>query len=302
MDSGLTNFILTGSIDCGQDGFPGTYIEFGNWHEKNVAIKHGVNCLHEQEARILTRIGYHPNINQLLKDYEPGDDFIVLEAVGTGLTLEKVIEKNVQVSLDTCIDWLLQIAKGLKYIHEKGIIHHDIKSANILVNEERNVLKICDFELAVESPFGLKYQGTARWMAPEVKYDSWMGAEITNKIDIYGFGLIFLDLIFCGRDSNVVKYLCPIKLFALMYQCIHQDAAQRPSIDKIIDILSLFPNIGPSKRDEFHLLNNRLNELSNIIDVDEETKMEIDGLKTELEDCLKAYLNDDFIRVKNWSF
>lgn len=252
----LKGFTLDKIIYCGQDGFPGTSIELGMWHGRKTAVKYGIKQLHEHEALILSKIGYHPNIIQLIKAYEFGDCFIVLEGIENGLTLERVLERNTKMPLLLCVQWLLQLASAIKHIHNRGIIHHDIKSSNVLVSQDHfseenqglcvatknqiSTLKICDFELSVESEHGLKFQGSNKWMAPEVMYADKDGNShgITNKIDVYAFGLLFIDLVCCGRDSNTTKYLCPVKIFNLMYQCISANPDERPSIDEVIEVLS----------------------------------------------------------------
>lgn len=313
----LPNFVGSEIIDLGHDGFPGTVVEIGCWNNQKVAVKYGVKKLHQQEAAILTKLGEHPNIVQLLKKYEDGDCFLVLEAVGgnrggnrggNGVSLEKVIDKNVKIPFDKCINWLLQIANGIKHIHDKGIIHGDIKSSNILIDDGRTDerMKLCDFELAVASSFGVKYQGTPRWMAPELKYDS-LTTEITNKIDIYAFGLLFLDIIFCGREPIVVKYLCPTKLFDLMYKCSHQDVSQRPSIDEIISVLSSLSSRRDEKND-YLVMQDRLSEIDHILTennhiLTEDEKQTVLDLKTQIENIMNLHFHDfDQNKLKDLTF
>ena len=235
----MEDFILEESLNLGQDGFRGTVIEFGKWKGRKVAIKFGEMGKHKYEAGILRKLGKHSSIVELLKDYEEGERFIVLECVGDGRTLRDVFEEQMKLSLRECIDLLLQLAKGIQHIHYRNIIHHDIKDNNILL--DRNILKICDFELSVESENGIKGCGTAQWMAPEVSYDYDI-SSISNKIDIYGFGKIFIKMVFSGRDCDVVKYALPLELFNLMYQCTERFPENRPDIYKIITILQNYYN------------------------------------------------------------
>jgi serine/threonine protein kinase len=230
----MQDFILEESMFLGQDGFRGTVIEFGKWKGRKVAIKFGEMGKHKHEAFILLKLGKHPSIVELLKDYEEGERFIVLESVGDGRTLKDVFEEQTKFSLQDCIDLLLQLAKGIQHIHDRNIIHHDMKDNNVLI--DGNILKICDFELSVESENGIKGCGTSQWMAPEVSYD-YDRSPISNKIDIYGFGKIFIKMIFSGRDTDIVKYTLPLELFDLMYQCTERFPENRPNIHKIIGLL-----------------------------------------------------------------
>ena len=230
----MQDFILEESLFLGQDGFRGTVIEFGKWKGRKVAIKYGEMGRHKYEAGILQKLGKHSSIVELLKEYKEGEKFIILECVGHGRTLRDVFEEKIKFSLQECIDLLLQLAKGIQHIHDKNIIHHDIKDNNILIHE--NVLKICDFELSVESEKGIKGCGTSEWMAPEVSYD-YDRSVISNKIDIYGFGKIFMKMVSSGRNIDIIKYSFPLELFDLMYQCTERFPENRPDIYKIISLL-----------------------------------------------------------------
>ena len=318
----LDGFMHESSFNTGKDGFPGTSIELGMWNNKYVALKYGLKQMHKKEAEIMAKIGFHPNVLQLEKQYQEGDIFIVLEGIKNGSNLEDFLDKKTKLSLDTCVAWLLQIALGLQHIHSRGIIHHDFKSANILLSslgKEKNskkgfiwdcvTLKICDFELSVDGDFGLKEQGSLRWMAPEVKYNSEF--PITNKIDIYAFGLLFIDMIFCGRDAQCVQFLCPMKIFDLMYQCIDNDPNKRPTLDSIIETLSL-SNFGPSvlgkleidldileqnciqsNNNNTHTHNNTHNNHSN--NKDNNTNYDqIQSMKTKLNTITEHYRNQEF--------
>lgn len=225
----LEGFVLEKELNFHHDGFRGTIIEIGLWKEQRVAVKFGIKELQEYEAKMMKEIGYHPNIIQLV---ELKEDSVVIEAFGTGKTLHNIEEK---VPLKTIVDWMLQVSSALKHLHDKGIIHHDIKDKNVLIHEGK--IKLCDFELSIKGKNGVFGSGTTKWMAPEIEYDDEI--EITNKIDIYAFGLLFSRLIHTGREIDVVKYSCPIKILNLIYDCIDRKPENRPNIDQVIKILSL---------------------------------------------------------------
>lgn len=225
----LEGFILEKELNFHHDGFRGTIIEIGLWKEQRVAVKFGIKELQEYEAKMMKEIGYHPNIIQLI---ELREEFIVVEAFGDGKTLHDIKEK---IPLKTIADWMLQVALPLKHLHDKDIIHHDIKDKNILIHEGK--IKLCDFELTIKGKNGIFGAGTTKWMAPEIQYDE--DVEIINKIDIYAFGLLFSRLIHTGREIDVVKYSCPIKILNLIYDCIDRKPENRPNIDQVIKILSL---------------------------------------------------------------
>ncbi|CAN4104476.1 unnamed protein product [Withania somnifera] len=94
------------------------------------------------------------------------------------------------------------IAKGLAYLHDEcthKIIHLDIKPQNILLYQNFNA-KISDFGLSKliekdKSKVMTRMRGTPGYLAPE-----WLRSEITEKVDVYAFGIVLLELL-CGRKN-----------------------------------------------------------------------------------------------------
>ena len=109
--------------------------------------------LHEAQAAAALN---HLNITTIheISEYE-GDTFIVMEYV-EGQDLKDKIKKG-PLKINEVIDIAIQIADGLQHAHEKGIVHRDIKSDNIMVTEQGNV-KIMDFGLAKMSGATMQQQ------------------------------------------------------------------------------------------------------------------------------------------------
>ncbi|KAH0653821.1 hypothetical protein KY289_031499 [Solanum tuberosum] len=97
---------------------------------------------------------------------------------------------------------ITDIAKGLAYLHDKcsqKIIHLDIKPQNILLDKNFNA-KISDFGLSKlidkdESKVVTRMRGTPGYLTPE-----WLRSVITEKVDVYAFGIVLLELL-CGRKN-----------------------------------------------------------------------------------------------------
>nr|XP_048328665.1 G-type lectin S-receptor-like serine/threonine-protein kinase SD2-5 [Ziziphus jujuba var. spinosa] len=97
---------------------------------------------------------------------------------------------------------ILDIAKGLSYLHEdcrQKIIHLDIKPENILLDEDFNG-KLSDFGLSKlierdQSQVVTTMRGTPGYLAPE-----WLGSAITEKVDVYSFGIVIMEIV-CGRRN-----------------------------------------------------------------------------------------------------
>ncbi len=81
---------------------------------------------------------------------------------------------------------------GLKYLHSEKIIHRDIKCDNIFVNSNSREIKIGDLGLstAMQTTHTESVLGTPEFMAPELYEESY-----TQAVDIYAFGMAFLEMI-----------------------------------------------------------------------------------------------------------
>jgi TolB-like protein/Flp pilus assembly protein TadD len=127
-----------------------------------------------------------------------------------GETLKKKIERG-PLTTDDVINIGTQIAKGLQKAHEKGIIHRDMKPANIMITKE-GIVKILDFGLAKLSGRTQHTKpgttlGTVAYMSPEQA----RGALVDHRTDIWSFGIILYEMLagvspFRGEYDQSVIY------------------------------------------------------------------------------------------------
>jgi serine/threonine-protein kinase len=150
----------------------------------------------EIEAKAAAALN-HPNI-ATIHTIEHSDDeiFIVMEYID-GQELKQIVEANGHAPLqfETIMDIAIQIAAGLQAAHEKGIVHHDIKTSNIMVTDRGHV-KIMDFGLAqlrgAAQITGLGLTaGTIAYMSPEQA----MGKEVDAGTDIWSFGVVLFEML-----------------------------------------------------------------------------------------------------------
>ena len=222
-----------------------THIFLGLWKGKRVALKRGKDLGPEME--IMKKIVYHPNIVEFLGDIE-GD--ILMEGIKNGLTIKNYCRWSPGqcevLSIKTCIGLMKQLANALKHLHDKGIIHHDLKGENILVNFSQSgdepILKLCDFgisEVVDQNGHGKEENrefGTYSSMAPEQK--NGRKDPITAKIDVYAFGGLCSSILFKGRKLDQVLYCCPIALNKFIEKCKEDDPNERPTMDAILNFLN----------------------------------------------------------------
>jgi len=147
--------------------------------------------VHEAKA---TSALNHTNVTTIYEiDEFEGQTFIVMEYC-EGETLRKIVEKET-LSIRKVLDIAVQICEGLTMAHEKGIVHRDIKSDNIMLTPRGHV-KIMDFGLAKLKGATKLTQtrstlGTASYMSPEQAQRE----EVDHRSDIFSFGVVLYELL-----------------------------------------------------------------------------------------------------------
>jgi len=166
-----------------------------------------------QEAKAASAIN-HPNvcvIHDIQDDEE--NQFIVMEFID-GVTLREKISpstKEDNLSINNVLDYAIQIGEALQEAHSKGIIHRDIKSDNIMVNE-KDQIKVMDFGLAklkgsLKLTKSSSTVGTLSYMSPE----HLQGADVDARSDIFSFGVLLYEMLtgnlpFKGEYESALMY------------------------------------------------------------------------------------------------
>ncbi len=136
----------------------------------------------------------HPNICTVHEiDEAEGKTFISMAFVDGESLKEKV--KSGPLKLDEALNTAIQVAEGLEEAHKKGIVHRDIKSANIMATEKGQV-KIMDFGLAKVSGGTLVTRegttmGTVAYMSPEQT----RGEEVDHRSDIWSLSVVLYEML-----------------------------------------------------------------------------------------------------------
>jgi serine/threonine protein kinase len=162
-----------------------------------------------REARAAAALD-HPNIVAIHEITEvEGQSFIAMAYV-EGSTLKQKFESGL-FEIEEAIELAKQIAEGLYEAHEKGIVHRDIKSANIMLTSKGQV-KITDFGLAkIRGDATLtksgSQMGTAAYMSPE----QIQGEPVDHRSDIFSFGVLLYEMFsgqlpFHGENEQAAMY------------------------------------------------------------------------------------------------
>lgn len=236
----------------------------GEWNGTPVAIKRVLShkatgsALDDlrKEIQIMSKL-VHTNIvsfyGAVLDDEDPL--CIVYEFMDMGSLYDLTHDRKNPISLgfDSCVKISLQIARGIAYLHSQGIVHRDLKSPNILINNNWNV-KITDFGLSrskQESEAMKTVVGSPAWMAPEIlehkPYD--------ESVDVYSFGILMWELYSGQRPFKDMAPLqiamaviskdqrppisddMPPPLSKLISECWAKDPKDRPSLESIMQRL-----------------------------------------------------------------
>ena len=153
-----------------------------------------------REVKAAARL-HHPNIVTAYDASEcEGVHYLVMEYVD-GKDLAAVARQYGTVPIDLAVDWILQAARGLEYAHRQGIIHRDVKLANLLLDRDGTV-KILDMGLARMigvAADGLdritsahEVMGTYGYMAPEQAENA---HNVDHRADIYSLGCSLYRLV-----------------------------------------------------------------------------------------------------------
>jgi serine/threonine protein kinase len=212
----------------------------------------------------------HPNV---IKTHEFGhgrksEYYLVMEYIH-GPNLEVLIGRGSPRVRENRFSLLMQMGAGLRYIHQRGLVHRDFCPKNVLFGEDR-VAKIIDFgltiPLSVRQRSGMLRAGTASFMAPEQV----RGHAVDERTDIYAYGLTCYEVLAGrrplppGRDSakrmqdqlniepvalgRVVEGL-PEEMQATIGKCIEKEPRLRyKSMDEVMRDMRIAVEIAKSRR------------------------------------------------------
>jgi len=148
------------------------------------------------EIEIL-KLCHHPNIVRLLDHLENNDYiYIVTEYIGGGTLGQYFKKKKFNFSERQATNIMSQIANGVKYLHQYGIAHRDLKPDNIMITQQNDygVIKIMDFGLSkILSPNERMVDGygTLSYVAPEVL----LRTPYNKEVDIWSMGVILFYML-----------------------------------------------------------------------------------------------------------
>ncbi|XP_010833966.1 PREDICTED: serine/threonine-protein kinase Nek5-like isoform X4 [Bison bison bison] len=195
----------------------------------------------------------HPNIVTFFNSFQENNRlFIVMEYCDGGDLMKRIRrQRGVLFSEDQILSWFVQISLGLKHIHDRKVLHRDIKTQNIFLSKNGMVAKLGDFGIArvLNNTMELARTcvGTPYYLSPEICQNK----PYNNKTDIWSLGCVLYELCtlrhpFEGNNlQQLVLKICqahvpPISprfsrdLQFLLSQLFEVSPRDRPSINSIL--------------------------------------------------------------------
>ncbi len=212
-----------------------------------------------REAEISGNL-HDPNIVTVFDSgVEDGAPYLIQEYLG-GEDLDRVIRRGDDIPKHERLECLMQVAKGLRYAHSKGVLHRDVKPGNVRLFEGGKA-KLMDFGIATLKSSHTRLTrigtlvGTVGYLAPE----QLRGKRADERVDVFSFGVLAYELLsykrpFQGDDwQEVCRAILdsepqplgelttgyPKEVIQLVERCLQKDPDKRyPSFDEVLRALN----------------------------------------------------------------
>ena len=182
----------------------------------------------------------HPNVTTLYNFLQDNNDSIIVMEMVHGITVEKFLKQHGKLSLETAVRIVIQTLDGVQHAHSRGILHRDIKAANLMITPEGSV-KLMDFGIArLEGSTRLtradRVVGTLEYMAPELLN----GTDPSVQSDLYAIGVLLYELL-CGKmpfesstDLTLISQILTKKPISLRSRVANLPQAIENILDRLL--------------------------------------------------------------------
>uniref|UniRef100_A0A0D9WXP1 Protein kinase domain-containing protein n=1 Tax=Leersia perrieri TaxID=77586 RepID=A0A0D9WXP1_9ORYZ len=213
----------------------------------------------DAEVTLLSRLGHHPNVVRLVAACRERPVYCVITELMPRGTLTAYLREARSLPPEAVVRLALDVARGMAYLHSRGVVHRDLKPDNLLLDGEGRA-KLADLGTScLESTCrgdkcSNSNMGTYRWMAPEMFRDR----GCSRKVDVYSFGLVLWELTTCVvpfhdlapvqvayavSNENARPPLspsCPQAINRLIERCWSVKPATRPEFSHIVSELESY--------------------------------------------------------------
>lgn len=258
----IENYQIAEGSEVGRGAFSMVYQAFNVANGDFVAIKSipvkdmdaDILAVIEREIELMKKLN-HPNIVKYIDSVKStGYLYIVLEYMENG-SLSDLVKKYGNLSEILVANYTTQILQGLRYLHDQGVLHRDVKGANILTSKDKQI-KLADFGLAIQPSVMNTTNGndvttsdvndipgvvgTPYWMAPEI-----IEMDIpSSACDIWSLGCTIIELL-TGKPPYF-----DLTTMAALFRIVRDDHPPIPEFfsDLLVDFLMCCFQKDPSKR------------------------------------------------------
>ena len=209
----------------------------------------------ENEIMMLNYLRHPRTVLLMAATFKPPHFTVVSEYVNKGTLFDYLHRSREEISLDRKLRIIRQTCEVFLFYHLSGIVHRDLKSMNILLDNNFEV-KVCDFGLArFKSELNkgtMQFSGTPAYMAPEL----FRKQSYDEKVEVFAFGTLVWEIL--SRDvpydaldpgdirDKVVRgdlkldlpLNSPRKLLSLIDMCRQMNPSERPSFQYISNYLA----------------------------------------------------------------
>jgi hypothetical protein len=178
-----------------------------------------------RELRVLCGLR-HRHVVQFLGACTTGPDLcLVMDFCGFGSLYGVLHNRRQNITAAHVLRWMADTCRGMMYLHSRSIIHRDIKSGNLLLDDS-GVIKVADFGLArAHGPTSnlLTLVGTYPYMAPEL-LDS---QPYNSSVDVYSFGVVMWE---CLTRDEPFRGCSPMQIVATLMRGERPKLPERPAL------------------------------------------------------------------------
>ena len=188
----------------GHGGMSTVYKAHDSLLERNVALK----VLHQQynededfverfkrEARSVAQL-QHPNIVTVIdRGEEAGRQYIVFEFID-GENLKELVVRKGRLGLRDALEVAHEVARGLAFAHDHGLVHRDVKPQNVLLNGDGHA-KVTDFGIArsLDVDHGVTQPGTILGTSNYIAPEQASGQPVDAHTDVYSLGIVMYEML-----------------------------------------------------------------------------------------------------------
>nr|XP_054751079.1 serine/threonine-protein kinase Nek4-like isoform X2 [Lytechinus pictus] len=206
----------------------------------------------EQEAKLLSKLR-HPNIVSYKDSFESEEGFLYIVmgfCDGGDLYTRLKQQKTVALEERQVVEWFVQIAMALQYMHERNILHRDLKTQNIFLTKSK-IIKVGDLGIARvlegNNDMATTLIGTPYYMSPEL----FSNRPYNHKSDVWALGCCVYEMTtlkhaFNAKDMNSLVYKIlrgkmpamphqySTELVELIKATLNQSPEKRPSVSRLL--------------------------------------------------------------------